>query len=117
MAMQLHQPTVETNQDSVMSGVDDALVEKLWQDLDEQLSREQIGRVVDQIAGEFQDATVKVFIPILIHRLALEQLKKQLDDERPPVATRASVDREPRHDQKPSAGYFFNRLLHNKGIG
>ena len=44
MSMELHQIIVETNKRAMIDNVDDSLVEKLWHDLDGQVSREQIGR-------------------------------------------------------------------------
>lgn len=58
-----------------MDHVDDSLVEKLWRDLDGQVSRQQIVRAVREIAAQFQDAKVTTFVPIFIHRRALEQLR------------------------------------------
>ena len=94
MSMKLHQITVETNQHGVMNNVDDSLVEKLWHDLDGQVSREQIGRAVTEIAAGFQKATVTAFVPILIHRQALEQLKGLLYNKSHPVASSALADDE-----------------------
>jgi hypothetical protein len=92
--MKLHQIIVETSQHGVMNNVDDSLVEKLWHDLDGQVSREQIGRAVAEIAAGFQKATVTSFVPILIHRQALERLKGLLDNESHPVASSALADDE-----------------------
>jgi hypothetical protein len=61
--------------DDVMNGVDNSLVEKLWRELDGQVSRQQIAGAVTEIAAGFAKATVTAFVPIFIHREALEQLK------------------------------------------
>ena len=58
-----------------MDYIDDSLVEKLWSDLDGQVSRQQIAGTVTAIATRFEKATVTAFVPIFIHRRALEQLK------------------------------------------
>jgi len=79
MSMNLRPDTVGVNQYEAMSYVDESLVEKVWRDLDEQLPREQVAHVVAEIALEFQDATVKTFLPILIHRQAMARLKPLLD--------------------------------------
>lgn len=63
-----------------MNNENNSIIEKVWQDLDGQLSREQIGSLVAEIALEFQDATVKAFVPIFIHREAVERLKSQLNE-------------------------------------
>ena len=65
-----------------MNNIDEHLVETVWQDLDKQVSREQIRRVVAEISLEFQDATVTAFVPIFVHRRAVDQLQKQLDENR-----------------------------------
>ena len=64
----------------MMNNIDDSIVEKVWQDLNEQLPREQVRRVVAEIALGFQDATVKAFVPILIHRQSVERLKSNLNE-------------------------------------
>lgn len=65
-----------------MNNIDDSIIENVWQDLDGQVSREQVGHVVAEISLEFQDAAVKAFVPIFVHRRAVEQLKKQLNENR-----------------------------------
>lgn len=65
-----------------MNNIDEHLVETVWQDLDKQVSREQIRRVVAEISLEFQDATVTAFVPIFVHRRAVDQLQKQLNENR-----------------------------------
>ena len=67
-----------------MNNIDEHLVETVWQDLDKQVSREQIRRVVAEISLAFQDATVTAFVPIFVHRRAVDQLQKQLDENRLP---------------------------------
>ena len=46
---------------TIMNNINDYLVENVWQDLNGQVSREQIGRVVAEITLGFQDVTVKSF--------------------------------------------------------
>jgi hypothetical protein len=54
---------------------DDSLVETLWHDLDGQVPRDQIDLTVTEIVQHFQNAKVTTFVPIFIHRRALEQLR------------------------------------------
>jgi hypothetical protein len=75
-----------------MDYVDDALVETLWQDLDGQVSRQQIARAVTQIAARFEKATVTAFVPIFVRRQALEHLGRDSFSEGHPVASAASTD-------------------------
>lgn len=60
---------------SPQDGVDQSLVEKVWHDLNQAVPREQVQRVVAQLALRYRDAPVQAFVPILIHRQALDQLK------------------------------------------
>ncbi len=64
----------------MMNNENDSIIEKVWQDLDGQLSREQIGQTVTEIALEYRDATVQAFVPIFIHRQAVERFKRQLNE-------------------------------------
>lgn len=59
---------------------DDSTVEMVWQDIDRKLPRERVGRVVAEFEIGFKNAAVKTFVPILVHRLALERLRKELDE-------------------------------------
>lgn len=58
-----------------VTNIDDLLVEQLWHDLSGQISQKEITQTVAEIGAQFQDATVKTFVPIFILRLASEQLK------------------------------------------
>lgn len=78
MSTKLDRSEAEVNQHDTMNDIDDALIDKVWRDLDRQLSREQVCRVVAEVALGYQNAKVKAFLPILIHREALEQLKEWL---------------------------------------
>jgi hypothetical protein len=53
--------------------VDDLLVEKIWCDLGKQISHEHIRQVALEVATEFREAKVTVFVPIFIHRLTLQR--------------------------------------------
>ena len=66
-------------------GVDKTLVEKVWHDLNKEVPKEQVHRVVAQITMAYQDAPVQAFVPILIHRQALDQLKSSLTVKKTPV--------------------------------
>ena len=79
MSLELHRLSAKGKTYDALDGVDDSLVEKVWLDLDRQLPRERVSRVVDEVALGFQNATVKTFLPILVHRRALERLRQELD--------------------------------------
>jgi hypothetical protein len=61
--------------------VDDSLVEKLWQDLEGRVPRQQIVQAATEIAAGFESAGVTTFVPIFVHRRALERLKGGLGHE------------------------------------
>lgn len=88
-----------------MNNIDEHLVEAVWQDLDKQVSREQIRRVVAEIALEFQDATVTAFVPIFVHRRAVDQLQKQLNENRLPENGKRPFTTQQQQGNIPAAHY------------
>ena len=64
-----------------MDNGNDSIIDKVWQELDRQLPREDIGRTVTEISLEYQDAKVKAFVPMFVYRQAVERLKRQLTEE------------------------------------
>ena len=80
MSVELHQSVAEANPYDVLDGVDEALIETIWHELDRQLPRERVGCVVAEVALGFQNASVKTFLPIFIHRQALERLRQELNE-------------------------------------
>ena len=79
--IELHQPTAEANPGDAINGIDDSLVEQVWRELDGQLSHERVECIVTEVALGFQDAAVKTFLPIFIHRRALERLRREINEE------------------------------------
>ena len=79
MSVELHQTIAEAHPYDVVDGIDDVFVESIWRELDCQLPRERVRCVVAGIALRFQDATVKTFLPILVRRRALVQLRKEIN--------------------------------------
>jgi len=55
--------------------VDKALIESIWKALGGRVDREQIRQASLEAEAGYQNATVKAFIPIFIHREVLERLK------------------------------------------
>lgn len=80
MPIEMHQSVAEVHPYDAENSVGAALVETIWHDLDHQLSRERVRCVVAEVTLGFQDATVKTFLPILVHRRALEQLRQELGE-------------------------------------
>ena len=76
MSVELHQSTTEAHLDDVVDGM---LIESIWHELDRQLPYARVRCVVTEVALGFQDATVKTFLPILVHRKALERLRQELN--------------------------------------
>ena len=79
MSIELHQRVAEAHPYNVLDGIDDVFVEAIWHELDCQLPRQRVRWVVAGIALGFQDATVKTFLPILVRRQALVQLRKEIN--------------------------------------
>ena len=88
-----------------MNHIDEHLVETVWQDLNGQVSREQIRRVVAEISLAFQDATVTAFVPIFVHRRAVDQLQKQLNETRLPENGKRPFTPQQRQGTIPAAHY------------
>ena len=60
--------------------IDEVLIERIRLELDELVTRERIRLVVEEVAASFDQATVEQFVPILIHREAVERLKEYCDE-------------------------------------
>ena len=80
MSGNIHQSIAESHPFEVADGIDNKLVDEIWHELDKQLPRVRVRCVVSEIALRFQDATVKTFLPILVHRCAVEQLRQELNN-------------------------------------
>jgi hypothetical protein len=78
--IELHQTAAESNPDDAIYGFEDSLIETVWCELDKQVPRERVGCIVTEVARGFQDAAVKTFLPIFIHRRALERLRQELNE-------------------------------------
>lgn len=80
MSTELHQNIVDDNPYDGVDGVDAALIETLWNELDRLLSRERVLCVANEVALGFQNASVKTFLKIFIHRRALERLRQEINE-------------------------------------
>jgi hypothetical protein len=54
------------------------LVEQVWRDLDGQISKARIRRVIDCVAVLFEDAKVTTNIPLFVRHLTREWLKAEM---------------------------------------
>lgn len=67
--------TAEIITNDVSYFVNDTLIEKIWCDLDKQITRKQIRQAALEVAADFRSATITTFIPIFIHRRTVEKLR------------------------------------------
>src|SRR5262245_60343463 len=79
MLNQLNPALSEIQSLDIADYVDEALIEKLWHELNEQIPREQIYQVATQVFAQFQNVTVTNFLPIFIYRQTLEKLKPEVE--------------------------------------
>jgi hypothetical protein len=80
MSIEFHPSTSDEHPNDVLDGADDVLVEEIWRELDKLVPRERVRFVVAEIALGFQDVRVNTYLPIFIHRRALEQLKLEINE-------------------------------------
>ncbi|MCB0195443.1 MAG: hypothetical protein KDJ65_26075 [Anaerolineae bacterium] len=67
--------SAENITDDIRHFVNDALIEKIWCDLDKQITRKQIRQAALEVAADFRNATITTFIPIFVHRRTIEKLR------------------------------------------
>ncbi|MFN2136379.1 MAG: carbohydrate-binding domain-containing protein, partial [Candidatus Promineifilaceae bacterium] len=89
--------------------VDDTLIEKVWQDLDGEASHEQIRAVINEVALKYEDAPVQTFVPILIHRRALEQLRSLCKVNSYPAASQKLGDGRQHRGKEIAAAPIINK--------
>ncbi len=65
---------------NVANYLNNTLIEKIWYELDERVTREQIRQVAAEVSAQFQNATVATFIPIFIYRQTCEKLKTNFNE-------------------------------------
>lgn len=76
--MKADEHIVEEHPQGTADGVDDSLVEDVWQELAGRVSHAQVRRLASEIAVEYQDASVQAFVRIFIRRKMLTQLGADL---------------------------------------
>jgi hypothetical protein len=81
-------------QNSTAISGDEALVERIWQEAQGSISRDQIRQLLTEAKKDFADATVTLYIPILVYRQVKEKLAIVLDDAKT-TDVRRSVDPTP----------------------
>jgi hypothetical protein len=80
MIVKLAQTNAELKADSAVQYLSEALVEKIWHDLHEQVTHAEIRQLAAEVAVEFQDAAVSTFIPVFIYRQTYERLQNMLNE-------------------------------------
>jgi hypothetical protein len=63
----------------------DKLVEEIWCELEGQVAKPLIYQVATEVAGAFEQAKVRAYVPILVRRYTLERLRTRLKQERKTV--------------------------------
>jgi hypothetical protein len=76
MLIQVNPSLSETEVDSSADYLNEAFIEKLWHEFGGQATREQIRQVVVEVATQFENATIKTFVPVFIYRQTYEKLKR-----------------------------------------
>ena len=76
--MKTNEHIPQADPQDMSGGVDDSLVEDVWQELAGRVSHAQVRRLASEIAVEYQDASVQAFVPIFIRRKVLTQLEEDL---------------------------------------
>ena len=56
----------------------DELVEAVWHDLLQQVSRRRVGEIVREVSAELAGSRVPAFVPVFVRRLATERLRREL---------------------------------------
>ncbi len=89
--------------------VDQSLVEKVWHDLNQAVPREQVHHVVANIALQYRDAPVQAFVPILVHRQAIDQLRPSPTVKKTAAANLAPASKGQRRDNLTVAAPINNK--------
>ena len=74
MSVLLNQNETELQLDELISGTDEAFVDTIWLEMDQKIPRQQVRIVAAEVALGYQDAKVKLFLPVLVHRRVIERL-------------------------------------------
>ena len=61
------------------------MIERVWHQLHGRVNRTNILQVLLEILPNYEDARVKLYVPILVHRKTVDVLCARLDDETPPA--------------------------------
>ena len=56
----------------------DALIDLVWRDMQEKVSRAHISEMVSEVSEKFHDAKITTYIPIIVRRMTCERLRREL---------------------------------------
>lgn len=56
----------------------DALIEMVWRDMHEKVSRAHVSEMVSEVSEKFHDAKITTYIPIIVRRMTCERLREEL---------------------------------------
>ncbi|MGB3715859.1 MAG: CYTH domain-containing protein [Candidatus Promineifilaceae bacterium] len=59
----------------------EAIVEQVWSNLDGRLPRSTIGTTVVRLLQKYDDAVIRIYVPLLVHREATELLRTAVSEE------------------------------------
>ena len=78
----------------------ETMIDQVWRQLQGQVSRAAIQAVILEIVPRYENARVTTYIPVLIHREAVDTLRIRLDDARPdrPIRDAESDSRPEKRD-------------------
>ena len=66
----------------------EAMIEEVWHQLQGRVNRTEILQVLLEILPKYEDARVKLYVPILVHREAVDVLRARLDEAKPDRSVR-----------------------------
>ena len=61
----------------------EGMIEKVWQHLQGRVNRSDILQVILKILPKYENARVTIYVPILVHREAVDVLRTRLDEPKP----------------------------------
>jgi hypothetical protein len=61
----------------------ETMIDQVWHQLQGQVSRAAIQSVILEIISRYENARVTTYVPILVHREAVDTLRARLDEARP----------------------------------
>jgi len=56
----------------------ETVAEYIWRSVNGRMPRDQIDRIVSEVAQEFETAPIRAFVPALVQRLSLERVCRDL---------------------------------------